>query len=187
MPQGRSIVLTLLAALVLTAVFTVPFSQPVQAQVRDRPPYEASDNCVKCHENLYLLHDTGNWYCLMEAPMTCTECHGGDPGALTQEEAHLGRAAHPVVNEDISKCQECHPEECDERMDMFDQVAGISEIKVAARFTPAFRSEIAGQVEETIQQEPVPWIDLWELLPVVLVAGAALLVYAVYRYRHRRP
>jgi hypothetical protein len=171
---------------VLTAIFAFLFTQSAQAQVHIRPIYETSDNCIKCHENLYFLHDTGNWYCLMESPMTCTQCHGGDPSALTQDEAHLGRAAHPVINEDISKCQECHPEQCYERVDLFDQVAGISEIKIAAPYTPAFKAETSDLVEIQIEQETSPWINLWELLPIVLLVGAALLVYIAYRIRHRR-
>ena len=186
MPQGRSILLTVLTALVLSAVLTLPFTQSAQAQIQIRANNEANDNCIKCHENLYFLHDTGNWYCLREAPMTCTECHGGNPGALTQEEAHTGRAAHPVLNEDITKCQECHPVECNERVDMFDQVAGISDVRVAAPFRPVLKAETTDVVEAQTQQELSPWFDLWELLPIVLVAGTALFVYAVYRIRHRR-
>ena len=118
--------------------------------------------------------------------MTCTECHGGDLSALTEEEAHTGRAAHPVISEDISKCQECHPMECNERVEMFDQVAGISEIRLAVPYSPVLRAEAPDAAEAQTRQETSPWIDLWELLPIVLVAGAALLVYAVYRIRHHR-
>ena len=186
MPQRRSIFITVLTALVLTVVITLPFAQSAQAQIQIGDNYEANDNCIKCHENLYFLHDTGNWYCLRESPMTCTECHGGDPSALTQEQAHVGRAAHPVINEDISKCQECHPMECNERVNMFNQVAGISEVKVAAPYRPVLKVETTDLEEFQTRQETSPWIDVWKLLPILLVAGTALLVYMVYRNRLRR-
>ena len=60
-------------------------------------------------DNLYYLHDTGKYFCLNELPMACVDCHGGDPQATIMEEGHTLRTAHPVINEDISKCQQCHP------------------------------------------------------------------------------
>ena len=183
MPSTRSMVVAALTALTLIALFTAPFTQFARAQTQVPPALETDDNCLKCHENLYLLHDTGNWYCLREAPMTCTQCHGGNPGALTQDEAHTGRSAHPVINEDISKCQECHPEKCYERVELFSQVAGIDEVLVAAPFTPA------PHVDEPAtllfqEQQAYTWINLLEILPIVLVAGAAVIIYGLYSLRH---
>jgi hypothetical protein len=99
-------------------------------------PTPNQGNCIYCHENLYFLHDTGNWYCLKEAPMSCVDCHGGDPLATTADQAHSDRAAHPVINDDISKCQQCHPVECVERTQIFDQNAGISDVLIALPYTP---------------------------------------------------
>jgi hypothetical protein len=186
MPQKRSIFLAVLMALVLTAVFTMPFTQSAQAQIQTYPNHEPNDNCITCHEDLYFLHDTGNWYCLREAPMSCSECHGGDPGALTKEQAHAGRAAHPVINEDVSKCQECHPSECNERVDLFKQTAGIDTVLVAAPYTPVSVAE--GQVSVPVQnqQGSNPWLNLFELLPIVFVAAAALLAYGIHALRQKR-
>ena len=103
-------------------IIVLATSSPVFAQ--ESPPVPENGSCVNCHEDLYFLHDTGNWFCLRESPMRCVDCHGGNPNVLTQEEAHLNRKAHPVVNEDISKCQECHPAECMERIEKFNQTAG---------------------------------------------------------------
>jgi hypothetical protein len=75
---------------------------------------------------------------------------------------------------------------CNERVDMFNQVAGISEVKVAAPYRPEFIIETNDLEEIQTQQETSPWIDLWELLPILLVAGSALFIYVVYRIRHRR-
>jgi hypothetical protein len=185
MPSKRSMLPAALTALTLIALFTVPFTQSVQAQTQTPPALETRDNCMNCHENLYFLHDTGNWYCLREAPMTCTQCHGGNPSALTQEEAHTGRAAHPVINEDISKCQECHPEKCYERVELFSQVAGIDEVLVAAPYTPfPLVEESAAVPFQDRQEHQTTWINLLEILPIVLVAGAALIIYGLYALRH---
>lgn len=184
MPSKRYLILAAFTALIVVALFTAAFTQSALAQAQD-PPAVTNDKCLNCHENLYFLHDTGNWYCMRELPMTCTQCHGGNPGALTQEEAHTGRAAHPVLNEDISKCQECHPEKCDERVELFSQVAGIDEVLVAEPYT--FAPPANEPVAMPFQDQPTfTWINLLEILPIVLVAGAALIIYGVYFLRHGR-
>lgn len=184
MPHSKSIPAIAWMALVLTIAFTLPFTQPAQAQIS--PNHDSNDSCITCHENLYFLHDTGNWYCLRESPMTCTECHGGNPNALTLEKAHAGRAAHPVINEDISKCQECHPEQCDDRMEIFNQAAGINEVLVAVPYTAVDLAEGPASLPAQDRREANPWINYWEIVPIALVAGAALVVYAVFRARHPR-
>ncbi|RPJ24039.1 MAG: hypothetical protein EHM33_19105, partial [Chloroflexi bacterium] len=113
-----------LLSLIGIAIVTLSLNTPVQAQ--SIPTNGPENNCMNCHEDLYFLHDTGNWYCLRESSMRCVDCHGGDQEAITREAAHFSRAAHPVIDEDVSKCQECHPEECSERVELFDQTAGIS-------------------------------------------------------------
>jgi hypothetical protein len=104
--------------------------------------------CIKCHEDLYFLHDTGNWFCIRESPMRCVDCHGGDPFAINKEEAHTNRKAHPIINGDISKCQECHPAECNERLVKFETVAGISDVRVALPYQ-ARTTAIPTQAMET--------------------------------------
>lgn len=76
--------------------------------------------------------------------------------------------------------------ECNERVNMFNQVAGISEVKVAAPYRPVLKVETTDLEEVQTRQETSPWIDVWKLLPILLVAGTALLVYMVYRNRLRR-
>lgn len=170
-----------LSLLIVTAFLSTSVeAQSIQAN-------GGKDKCISCHEDLYFLHDTGNWFCIRESPMTCVDCHGGDPEAITQETAHSNRAAHPVINEDVSKCQECHPEECDERVEIFDQTAGISQVWVAAPYTPArspadnasTRSDIAEQ------EEPGILLVFWEVIPLVVIASLALISYLIYRAHHR--
>ncbi|HSL42630.1 MAG TPA: hypothetical protein VK897_04305 [Anaerolineales bacterium] len=183
MSQKTSSVLFILVTLLCTATVAVSLYIPVQAQ--SMPTGGNKDNCVNCHEDLYFLHDTGNWFCLQESPMSCVDCHGGNPKALTKELAHTDRAAHPVINEDLSKCQECHPEACQERVEFFDQTAGISRVLVAAPYTAVYSiEEDANKNVEAPTQEPSYWIMFWEFLPFVIVTGLALVIYFVARRRH---
>jgi hypothetical protein len=167
----------ILGAASCLALAAIPF--PALAQSETETP--AENNCLTCHENLYLLHDTGNWFCLREAPMSCVDCHGGDPTALTEELAHTNRAAHPVVNEDVSQCQKCHPEECYDRVALFDRAAGISEVLVANSFS-------APPVEDLPAAPPAaepaaPGYPLEQLIPVVVLVSLTAAVYLVYRRR----
>jgi hypothetical protein len=167
-------------------ILLVTFFTSAPAYADDPVPAPANGNCITCHENLYFLHDTGNWFCLKESPMTCVDCHGGDPAALTKELAHANRAAHPVVNEDVTKCQQCHPEKCTERLQIFDEKAGISNVLVAFPYTPAYST--AGIVPAPIenQQETSPWINAMEFIPIAIVAGIALAVYFIHRGRREK-
>lgn len=146
------------------------FSQPITAQAQEPVPLNENSNCVVCHENLYLLHDTGNNFCLCESPMTCVDCHGGDPAAVTQEAAHLFRNPHPVVGEETTRCQLCHPDESNERVAIFDQKAGISDILVIPSFDVATVAQ-AATIEAEI--EPVVRVNFWRVLPLlVLIIGS---------------
>lgn len=183
MSAKTSSVVFALVALIGTVLVTVSLYTPAQALSSTRKGNR--DNCLSCHENLYFLHDTGNWFCLRESPMSCVDCHGGDPAALTEQEAHSERAAHPVLNGDVATCEECHPKECYERVDIFDERAGISQVLVAAPYTPAYSSKgQSGTNIDTAEQQPNGWIMFWEFLPLVLVTGLALIIYLVARRRH---
>ncbi len=187
MPYKKSILSTVLIALVFTIVFTVAITRPVEAQVWADPNTESNDSCIKCHEDLYFLHDTGNWYCIRESPMTCTGCHGGNSNVLSKDEAHTYRAAHPIINEDVSKCQECHLEQCDERVEIFREKAGISHVLVSAPYLPDNQIQEAAilPAQFNTEQASNSLVNLWEVVPVVLVTGAALIILVFYRFRHR--
>ncbi|HCW06819.1 MAG TPA: hypothetical protein DGG95_05585 [Cytophagales bacterium] len=165
----------------LIAILSMPTI--VYADDPDPPPNQGK--CITCHEDLYLLHDTGNWFCLREAPMSCVDCHGGNPLATTQELAHVDRAAHPVINEDISKCQECHPEECTERVQIFDQTAGISEVMVAMPYTPKATAKISSEIPVESREDQNAWLNIWEILSILLLASTALGAYILHKRRVR--
>jgi len=141
------------------------------------PPPPDNGTCISCHEDLYFLHDTGNWFCLKESPMTCVDCHGGDSTTMTKKLAHANRAAHPVINDDVSKCQQCHPEQCTERVEIFNKTAGISNVLVAAPYTP-----ITGQQTE----EPPAWFNALELISIPLIISIAFVLYIIYRNRQKK-
>ncbi len=102
-------------------------------QTRASSPVQVNDGskCVTCHEELYYSHDTGKAFCLSDSPMSCVDCHGGDPTAVTKETAHFDRNAHPIINDDDKKCYECHPAQAAERVQTFEKVAGVNQVLVA--------------------------------------------------------
>lgn len=166
-----------LAALIVACI--IPFTAiPAQA----RPPAQAGagNNCLVCHEDLYLLHDTGKAYCINDAPMACVDCHGGDPTALTQEAAHFNRAAHPVVNDDDKKCYECHPAQAETRLETFRTLAGIPELLVAQPCPPVSVPVTGGFPNS----EPEEWVLSLEAVTLFIVAGLALAVFIAYKIRH---
>lgn len=136
------------ACILLLLAFFVQV-QPAFAQ--EPVPLSENNNCVICHEDLYLLHDTGNYFCLCESPMTCVTCHGGDPTAVKKEDAHAFRNPHPVIGNDISRCATCHPDEYSARAEIFDQRAGISNVLIVptipASSAPAAVLESGGAAE----------------------------------------
>ncbi len=166
-------------AVVMTVILTFALLV-VPAQAHD--PLQADDGsqCVTCHEDLYYLHDTGKAFCLKDSPMACVDCHGGNPAAITKDEAHFNRAAHPVINEDDKKCYECHPAEAKTRLDQFRQTAGIGVIKAAATCEPAYVPVTALFPES----QPEKWVLSLEAVPLFLVAGLALVVFIVFKIRH---
>ena len=155
-----------------------------QAYARSSAQDVDNGTCINCHEDLYFLHDTGNWFCLRESPMRCVDCHGGDPAATTQETAHYDRSAHPVINEDVSKCQECHSEECFDRAAKFDEVAGLKEVKLVS---PVPASSVSNQtlgLPAFEEQEPVNWLLTLEILPLIAITSLALTMYILHKVRH---
>jgi nitrate/TMAO reductase-like tetraheme cytochrome c subunit len=170
-----------IAALAGTFTLLAMWTAPAHAQSATPP---AEPKCIHCHEDLYFLHDTGKWFCLNDGtPMTCVDCHGGNPTALTQEAAHANRAAYPVVNENIRKCQECHPQQASERVDIFGHVAGIGTVMVLLPYQPviAAKTEV---IPVTGSKQNENWILAIDTGIFILIAVLALTAYFVYRIRH---
>ena len=168
------------------ALLLLALSSSTPAHAQSQNQEVDNGNCITCHEDLYFNHDTGNWFCIRESPMRCVDCHGGDPTAITQESAHYDRSAHPVVNDDISKCQECHVNlsECCECVDKFDQIAGIKRVKLVSPIPVSTASDPIPGLPATEKHEPVNGLVLLEILPLVVLIGLAFTIYIVHKIRH---
>lgn len=102
-------------------------------------------NCRTCHEDRYFLHDSGKWYCLNETRVSCMGCHGGNPGAVTKEAAHEGLIARPLAN-DAAVCQGCHPEDYQERVQIYAAVAGVRPTpRPYSAYTPPTTASTSGE------------------------------------------
>ncbi len=163
-------------------VMVVSLSLPNLVSAEGESP-ETPSNCIVCHEKLYYLHDTGKYFCINEASQRCADCHDGDPAATDKEAAHNGRSAHPVVNGDISKCQECHPADCDTYIEKFSQVAGIKPVFVAMK--PVL---LSGQPAKITIAKSISAPDALTVLIPILAGGAllvlALAVFIIYLRHH---
>jgi len=155
---------------------------PIEVHADDPVPLPENGTCISCHEDLYYLHDTGKWFCLNESPMTCVDCHGGNPNTFDKDLAHSRRVAHPIINDDVTKCQQCHPAECDTRVKLFDQKAGTGKVIVAVPYTPSYSTDYIPMTGT--QQKPNILLMLWEFLPLVLVVSLAIVIYLVARRRY---
>ena len=174
--------ISLLIAGVLLAL--ILSSKPMMVYADDPIPSQDNRNCITCHEDLYFLHDTGKWYCLRESPMACVDCHGGDPNTLDKDMAHTQRSAHPIINEDVTKCQQCHPEECYDRVELFDQSAGISNVLVSAPITRVNFTEDEGFIQVTGNQQETSYImSWWEVISLILLAGLVIVIHLVSQRR----
>jgi hypothetical protein len=186
MKEKKIFLFCLLIALMSILILIAPGFEPARVHAQEFASLADQETCVVCHENLYFLHDTGNWFCIRESPMQCVDCHGGDPSSLRQQEAHASRKAHPVINEDASKCQECHPAECDERVAKFNQLAGINNVLIALPYQPRsiVKSVQAQQAQLSEPTEDPGWISAMEMITPILISALVLVIYLFHR-RHQ--
>jgi hypothetical protein len=145
---------------------------PAAAQT---PLLENDESCIACHEDLYLLHDTGKWYCLCEVKARCTFCHGGVLGETTEEAAHAGMVANPVQH-GTETCEGCHPQDVADRVVTFASRAGFSA-------TPCPTVEaLAASLAPT--PAPVMPSGLGTVqIGALLLLGAGFMVLTVFAYR----
>jgi len=171
----------LVAILGFALLLSLLIATPASAQ--SPTPGVDNGNCIKCHENLYFLHDTGNWFCIRESPMPCVDCHGGNPAGSTKESAHYDRSAHPILNEDISVCRECHVEGCMDCVAEYDRVAGLKEVKLASPVAVTHAPDRARSLPAQQKREPVNWPLLLDVLALIAIISLALTVFAVRKAR----
>lgn len=168
-------IVMLMSVLILLAVWVVP----AQAQFNTD---QAEPGCVSCHENMYYLHDTGKWFCLNEeTPMTCAGCHGGNPTANTKEMAHFNRTAHPIINENTSKCSECHLKQSSERVAIFAQEAGVSPVMVSEPYKPSHAIAGTQPIPITGNAQTSEWIPAIAGILFIFMIGSILIIYILFK------
>jgi hypothetical protein len=175
-------------SILLLSFLLLTVTPPALVYADELPPIASQGKCVNCHENLYFLHDTGKWFCLRDSPMACVDCHGGNPNAITKDTAHADRASHPILNENIAKCQECHPEVSSERVQIFRDVAGVGPVKVAAAYVPAVNTSESHVALAVGQKEPFAnrVLPLTILFFVVMLLVLGVIFAARYQCRRER-
>jgi len=127
--------LTIVASILVGTALLIPGGTGQALAQEELPPQDTS--CIDCHENRYYLYDSGNWYCLNETKVSCTECHRGHPDKMIKESAHEGLIANPLVN-DAAVCQNCHPDDYRARVQTYVSIAGIRPTpRPYAAYTPS--------------------------------------------------
>jgi hypothetical protein len=131
----KKLFLMIIASILVVTALLIPGGTSQALAQEEMHPEDAS--CINCHEDQYYLHDSGNWYCLSETKVPCTECHRGRPDTMIKEAAHEGLIANPLVN-DAAVCQNCHPDDYRARVQTYLSIAGISPTpRPYATYTPS--------------------------------------------------
>lgn len=168
-----------LAILTGIILLVLMVATPVAAQQPTPPP---DTGCISCHEGLYLLHDTGKWFCMCAQQMTCSCCHGGNPDAFTEEEGHAGMVVYPNMSETLP-CQQCHAADYQARLEKFAAVAGVSTFHPPAPTLPITVQVAALPIDlQPAASIPARWLEPWRLIGLGLLAVALVLI-AIFGYR----
>ncbi len=141
----------------------------VQIAFAQTPKPDQDESCFKCHANLYMLHDTGKWYCLCGTRARCSFCHGGVVGSVDMEVAHQNLVADPI-SQNRAVCQNCHPQDAEERVAMFLAKAGVKTPQpVRTVAVAALGGE--GVLPSVLQEKPS---TIWKTVAWVLLGLAAV-------------
>ena len=146
------------------------------------PSPEKDESCMACHENLYVLHDTGKWYCMCGTKARCTYCHHGVLGALDEETAHQGMIANPV-RDNAAVCQNCHPDDYTEHVAMFAAHGGLSPTPISL---PTYNPALAGVNTEPVSDllRPQP-LETWRVagLGATVLGFVLVIIFAIRCYK----
>ena len=103
MKQKTFILFFVLTTASLIALSHLGTASPKIAKVSN--PEDA--RCLTCHDGIESISDGS-----VMSSLTCAECHEGNAGGATKEEAHRGIYANPADLRVAGKtCGPCHPEE----------------------------------------------------------------------------
>jgi hypothetical protein len=167
---------------VALAVMLAGFSQTHRARAQTEAP-DTRTKCRTCHEDLYYLYDTGQWYCLCRRQRTCSDCHAGNPDTRDVKLAHEGMVGNPIA-ENPAICQDCHPEDARARIEQFSQIAGIDPAaSLAPTHTPDTPWTAGSQgittLSPLLRTEPM---ETWRMAALGLL-GFAFLGILIFGYR----
>ncbi len=153
----------------ITALLLWQTGFAVQSGLAQTPKPGRDESCFKCHANLYMLHDTGKWYCLCANRAQCSFCHGGVVGSMDMEVAHQNLIANPLT-QNRSVCQKCHPQDAEERIATFIAKAGVkTQLPLETVEYAALASE--GGLPSVLQAKPA---SIWRTVAWVLLGLAAI-------------
>lgn len=145
----------ILSAVLILTLLVVVGAMPAAAQT---PHPDKDESCMTCHENLYVLYDTGKWYCMCGTRARCTYCHGGTLNTLDETTAHTGLIANPV-RDNRAACQTCHPDDYQAHIDKFIAIGGVRQL-TSLTSTTAYTYTTASFEPQTsfLEQQPMaPW------------------------------
>ncbi len=103
----RSALFVLAGALLLVGGFLGMVISPALAAGSIGQTGESPSSCLTCHQDQYLLYDSGKWYCLCPLQANCVYCHQGNPDSVRVESAHEGLVRDPLQHAD-EICRPCH-------------------------------------------------------------------------------
>lgn len=142
----------------LATVFVVVLASRVSVASAARPTASPANSCQTCHEDLYYLHDTGKWYCIVEHKDRCANCHEGNVATMAKDESHKGLIVHPQGNNG-EKCQQCHPQDKQARLTKFASLGGYKTIRSPVEYVQYSISSTAlpstGEENQFIKN--LPW------------------------------
>ena len=180
----RAFAFSIVAIGLLTLLGLILLATPHVVLAQSSTPASGTNTCRSCHEDLYYQYDTGKSYCLTESPMQCVDCHAGDPQAITPENAHKGYIKYPVINQDDSRCYQCHPEQAKARVEKFRQVAGIHPVIVASSSFQSVSMTTQSVSNRNKQTQADELFFKSGIFSLVLVAGLVLTGFIIYMVRH---
>ncbi|GAB4479363.1 MAG: hypothetical protein Kow0088_20190 [Anaerolineales bacterium] len=152
----------------------------VQHGVAQTPKPDQDESCLKCHANLYMLHDTGKWYCMCGTRARCSFCHGGVVGSMDMEIAHQNLIVNPITA-NSSVCQSCHPQDAEERIAVFVAKAGVKTPQPLGTVEVADLSG-EGALPAVLKEQSSP---AWKTVTWILlgIAAVAVLGFGWHCYR----
>jgi hypothetical protein len=134
-----------------------------------------NDSCLSCHAGLYMLHDTGKWYCMYGTQAVCSDCHGGVVGASDYDSAHTGLTAYPL-RENSAVCQGCHGPSTTTYVNKFGAMGVLDPAPLALpAYEPAEVSAESGRFGTLLEPQPrEPWRQVGLAAVLVCLAGFSL-------------